>query len=167
VYQHEGDRAVVCGEISGGAVGALICSVDGTVVDGSGNVLWDTKVDRIAAHAAELDSLAPKMLKSPTLRSLVESHSHSIDDPANELVHLYEIRDALRKHYGGERAARGALGIAKPEWNRLGALANDEPLRQGRHRGEHLPALRDASASELEEARSIAKRWILLFAQTL
>jgi hypothetical protein len=29
------------------------------------------------------------------------------------------------------------LGISKTEWQRLGALANAEPLEQGRHRGKH------------------------------
>ncbi len=75
-----------------------------------------------------LDLLAPKVAHSPSLRSVVASYSRSISDPSNELVHLYEVRDALKKHYGGEDAARVALNITEADWKRLGVLANVEPL---------------------------------------
>jgi hypothetical protein len=81
----------------------------------------------------------------------------SVRDPANAFVHLYEIIEALSKHFVNGAGARKALGVSNNKWRRLRQLANDEPLRQGRHRGKSLGALRDATVKELEEARRIAR----------
>src|SRR5262249_51366623 len=55
----------------------------------------DTKAERIAEHGANLDAVAPKLPLSPTLHGLLTSYSRAVSDVSNELVHLYEIRDAL------------------------------------------------------------------------
>jgi hypothetical protein len=81
-------------------------------------------------------------------------------NPDNELVYLYEIRDALGARFGDEMKTRAALGVSGADWKRLGGLCNDEPLRQGRHRGKKGTALRDATHGELEEARTIARSMI-------
>jgi len=133
---------------------------DARITDQEGNVLADSKNERIVAADRMLDAIAPKVVCSPLLRGILQSHSKSVSDRANELVHLYEVREAIAKHYGGESPARAALGISGSEWSRLGRLANDEPLNQGRHRGAHVGALRDATTEELEEARSIVRKWI-------
>jgi len=39
-------------------------------------------------------------------------------------------------------------------------LANDEPLKQGRHRGRNLEILRDATEDELVEARNFTRELI-------
>ena len=82
-------------------------------------------------------------------------------------MHLYEIRDALCTKFKGEHPTRAALGIGRTEWSRFGALCNDEPLRQGRHRGQKAGALRDATESELIEARGIARAMIEAYLQYL
>jgi hypothetical protein len=87
-----------------------------------------------------------------------------VADPDNELVHLYEIRDAAAKHYGGKAPALKALGIPQAEWNELDRLANAEPLREGRHRGKHNPGLRKATKEERTQARAIARSIIRAFA---
>jgi hypothetical protein len=97
---------------------------------------------------------------------MIESFGKSIDDPANELVHLYEIRDAAADHFGGEIAARTKLGLSKASWSELGRLANDEPLNQGRHRGRQSELLRDATADELDTARRIARQVLEAFVAT-
>jgi hypothetical protein len=75
-------------------------------------------------------------------------------------MNWYILRDSLYQHFGGESAAKSAVGIFAAQWSRLGQLANDEPLTQGRHRGRQLGALRDATASELSEAREITRRMV-------
>jgi hypothetical protein len=90
---------------------------------------------------------------------LTKPHTKSFD-PANELVHLYEIRDALSEKFGSQSKARRELVITREQWNGLGALADRAPLREGRHRGKHPGRLRDATSEELNEARSIAKSMI-------
>ena len=132
--------------------------------EAAGNVLHDTKAERIAEHTAMLDAVAPKIPLSSTLRGLLMSYSRAVSDPSNELVHLYEIRDVLATHYGGEQNACAALQLSRSEWRRVGVLANVEPIEQGRHRGEHVVGRRDATDAELEEARAIVRKWIRAFA---
>lgn len=90
-------------------------------------------------------------------------------DPINELVHLYEIREALSVKFGVENGVRSALAITitASQWSRLGQLSNSEPLHQGRHRGKTGETLRDASESELIEVRGIARAMIETYLQYL
>jgi hypothetical protein len=135
---------------------AIITHPDGTVTD--------TRAERIASDAAFVAALAPKLVQSPVLRAMVESYGHAVRDPANELVHLYEVRDAAAKHYGSDRRARKALGVTHAEWQTLGRLANSEPLRESRHRGQHPAGTRPATDEELTAARTVARRIIEAFA---
>jgi hypothetical protein len=167
IRQHRGDQQVVSVQVSGSAMALSSTSVDFVVLDSRGNVVRDTKAERIAGDKAMLDDLAPKLARSSELRELVESYSRAVNDPTDELVHLYEIRDGLVRRYGSEVAARRALGIVRGEWNRLGTLANVEPLQEGRHRGKHPGAKRPATEAELVEVRSIARAWIMAFAATI
>jgi hypothetical protein len=141
--------------------------VDFKITGPNGHVIRDTKADRVDDHTAMLDAVAPKIAGSPTLRAMLDSYSRAVDDPGDELVHLYEIREALSKHYCGETAARDALGVNKTDWQRLGLLANVEPIEQGRHRGKHPLGRRPATSGELHEARALARRWIRAFARTI
>jgi hypothetical protein len=167
VYQHEGGRRSV--SIQVGATDIVVAGVqaDAIIQDAAGNILRDTRTERIAEHARLLSSTTPKLARSATLRGLLTSYSRSVADPFNELVHLYEIRDGLSQHYGGEQPARAALSISATEWGRLGVLANVEPLEEGRHRGKHPAGRRSASAAELGQARAIIRRWITAFAETV
>jgi hypothetical protein len=83
------------------------------------------------------------------------------------LVHLYEIRDALKTKFGGDGETRDALAISRKTWSRFGNLADHEPLRQSRHRGIHTGTLRDATKSELNEARDIARGMIEAYGRYL
>jgi hypothetical protein len=60
------------------------------------------------------------------LGALLKSHHNSVRDPDNELVHLYEIRDALSARFGGDRPTRAALQINGADWSCLGQLCNDD-----------------------------------------
>jgi hypothetical protein len=167
IYQHaEGRRS---GGIRLGAACVVVSGGQADLVhrDGAGNILRDTRAERIAEHAAMLDAVAPKLALSTTLNGLLTSYSRAVSDGSNELVHLYEIRDALATHYEGEQNARAALSISRSEWQRLGVLANVEPLEQGRHRGGHVSGRRVATLGELEEARSIARKWMIVFASLI
>jgi len=137
-------------------------------LDETGRVICDdTRAERIAEQTDMLSLFLGKMPQAPALRSMLQSYSHSIDDPDNEFVHLYEIRDALSKHFGDDKAARAALGIASDEWRRVGCLANKAPVTQGRHRGKKYDGLRSATPGELAEMREIVKRWIIAFANSV
>ncbi len=53
------------------------------------------------------------------LMSLLQSQNTAINDPDNELVHLYEIRDALSKKFGDQGKAQKVLGITGIQWSRF------------------------------------------------
>lgn len=131
--------------------------VDFQVRDKDGNIISDSKRDRIEKKKSLADLVSAYRATDETLASLLRSHDAAVRDPNNELVHLYEIRDALSVKFGGDKEARSALGISSADWSRFGLLCNNEPLRQGRHRGKTGAALRDATESELVDARRIAR----------
>ena len=137
--------------------------MDVITTDADGNVR-DTRAERIARHTATLNLFATKLSRGSVLRRMLESYSHAVKDPSDEWIHLYEIRDALATHYTSHRKARAALGIGQDEWDRVGVLANVEPILQGRHRGHH-DNLRPATREELAEVRQAVRRWIETFAQ--
>jgi len=158
------DIAMVAGtgefKITGFAPDIRITAADGTVVR-------DTRAERLAHHRAFVQRLASKAAGSPTVRRILESFSRSIADPDNELVHLYEIRDAAAAHFGTDAAARNALGVSSRDWSALGRLANDDPLKQGRHRGKQIDGLRDATYVELDQARTIARKMLEAFVEVI
>lgn len=137
---------------------------DLVIKNGAGNVVADTKAERIASETGFLLSFMPKLMKSPALRAMLKSYGQAVQDPDDELVHLYEVREGAAKRYGNDSAARSALRITRADWQTIGRLANHEPLRQGRHRGRRSTELRDATPEELATSRSIARRIIEAFA---
>ncbi len=100
------------------------------VKDKDGNVISDSRHERIQKKQ-KLAELAEKYRqKDSCVASLLNSYDKAVNDPDNELVHLYEIREAIEKRFGGKSAARSALGITGTQWSRLGNLANDESLKR-------------------------------------
>jgi hypothetical protein len=134
--------------------------LDRQVMDKDGNVLMDTRRERIERKETLAELVEKYRAKDAVVASLLRSYHAAVEDPDNELVHLYEIRDALSKRFGGDAEARSALGISSKSWATLGRLANDEPLRQGRHRGKAEGPLRDATENELTEARATARSMV-------
>jgi hypothetical protein len=142
-------------------------SPDIKVTDAEGNVVTDTRQKRIAAKKEYAELIASRRGSDQTLDAMLESYSNAVRDPDDELVHLFEIREALVARFRSEGSARQTLGLSSRKWSTLGRLANDEPLNQGRHRGRQAPHLRDASPEELEDARSIAREMIVLYIKQL
>ncbi len=142
-------------------------AVDFQVIDKDGNVISDSKRDRIEKKKSLAELVTTHRATDGLLASLLRSYDAAVRDPNNELVHLYEVREALSVKFGGENGARSALGITSSQWSRLGQLCNNEPLRQGRHRGKTGGALRDATEGELAEARGIARAMIEAYLQNV
>lgn len=142
-------------------------TVDFQVTDKDGNVISDSKQDRIEKKKSLAELVTTHGATDGLLASLLLSYDAAVRDSNNELVHLYEIREALTKKFGGENATRSALGISSSQWSRLGHLCNNEPLRQGRHRGKTGGVLRDASEGELTEARGSARAMIKAYLRHL
>jgi hypothetical protein len=143
------------------------------VVDKDGNIISDSMLD----HSNELEhriekknEFAERVANHATddlLISLLQSYGAAVRDSSNEFLHLYEIRDALRERFGNIKTASLALGITSPQWKRFRELCNDSSLRQGRHRGMSIRAHRNATDSELTEARALAFGMIEAYLQYL
>lgn len=133
--------------------------VDLVVKDKDGNITSDSRRDRVEKKK-EFAELAEAYSSDQVASSLLASYKAAVNDPDNELIHLYEIRDALSKLFSGEKQACASLKLSAIEWSRLGQLANSEPLKQGRHRGKSAGELRNATEEELTEARKIARNFV-------
>jgi hypothetical protein len=125
-----------------------------TVINKDGIVVVDAKQDLIN-KAESLADLYNKHQTDEFFMSLFRSYEASVRDQKDELVHLYEIRDALHSKFGNDKTALSALKFPKKDWDNFGKLCN-QPLKQGRHRGKKYEALRDATTAELSDARRIA-----------
>ena len=141
-------------------------SMDFRATDNDGNVVADSKRDRIERKKCVAELVSAHRADTP-LAAMLRSYQAGIRDPNNELVHLYEIRETLSIRFGDERLARAALSVTRAQWSRLGQLCNDKPSRQGRHRGKAGEALRDSSEGELAESRGITRAMIEAYLQYL
>jgi len=129
---------------------------DINLIDKDGIVISDSRRDKIEKEKRFTELVAKYKPNDELLGSVILSYALAVREPKNELVYLYEIREAISKKFGNGEKAKSALFFSSSQWSRLGKLANDEPLKQGRHRGKDFGALRDATESELKEARAIA-----------
>lgn len=163
---HPGGRKDVFIEVKGVAAIAAGGTADIRMTNADG-VVCDSKAERIAAKRRFAELVQLHRSSSQTLTAMLTSFGNAIRDPQNELVHLYEVRDALSVEFGGKPNAIATLGLMSSAWSRLGQLSNDEPLRQGRHRGKSGTALRDATHAEMQEAREIARLMLSLYVNHL
>ncbi len=135
-------------------------NIDLLVKDKNGNIIDDSRRDRIEKKKVLAELVEKYRQQDKFVESMLNFYQKAIRDPSNELIHLYDIWEALKARFGGQAAALIALGINDLDRRTLGKLANDEPLRQGRHRGKKITDLRDATEAELDDARQIARSMI-------
>ncbi len=127
--------------------------------DANGKIIKDTKADRIAQEEIFMKLSINIANKNPLVTKLFDSYKSAVSDSENKLVHLYEFIDALKKYYGSKKEALTQLGFDESMWDRLHGLSNNEPIKEGRHRGSYS-TLRHATNEELTEAREIAREMI-------
>lgn len=140
---------------------------DITITRPDGIAVKDTKRERLEEEKKWTELLAKFRNKDKTVQKIINSYSSAVNDPANELIYLYEIRDSLSERFGGEKRVEKALSILATEWSDFGKLANKEPVQQGRHRGKNLGTLRNATGEELFKARGFSKKLILEYLKLL
>jgi hypothetical protein len=133
--------------------------------DAEGNVIKDTKAERLADQRGFQDQCL-RHAENALLQGLMASFGRAVADPADRMTHLYEIRDALSRHLGGEKEARKVLGLTNVEWSDLGRIANHEPIEESRHRGNHT-VLRQATEAEKTRAIEVARRMIRAYLDQL
>ncbi|MCP4674703.1 MAG: hypothetical protein GY854_04145 [Deltaproteobacteria bacterium] len=137
-------------------------TADFVIKDKSGNIVSDSRQERIDRKQI-LGDLAAKNFSNNAAKSMLKSYQDSVSNPDNELVYLYEIRDALVKYFGSGKKAIRKLCLSSADWSRLGALSNNPPIKQGRHRGKSAGELRKATEEELRDVRRIANVFVEAF----
>ena len=85
----------------------LICgmTVDFEVIDKDGNVISDSKRDRIEKKRRLRELVSRHYATDSTLASLLQGNDRAVRNPNSELVYLYEIREALIKKFGNKKSA--------------------------------------------------------------
>lgn len=134
---------------------------DFRVIDEDGNVQFDSKENR--KHRSEkMGRLINKYYYDDvTAYFITRRYRKSIEDPDNEFIHLFDILEALKDKFDtGNKGIQKRFGIEKDKFNTFCALANNEPVLQGRHRGQHVENLRDATDGEREAARQIGREMV-------
>lgn len=154
-------------EVDSCVMTASVGSVDLIVKDKDGNVIFDAKKERLEKQNNFASLVDKHRASNATLDHMLKSYQQSVKDPSNELVHLYEIRDALSKKFSSKKAAIVALGVTSDEWDEIGKLANSLPLQQGRHRGSAVGSLRSAEPAELAIARKSTVHLIVKYLEFL
>ena len=137
---------------------ASVGGINVVISDADGNVIKDTRAERLADEQAFRDQCM-QYAEDPLLKDLMVSFGRAVADPADRMTHLYEIRDALSRWFRSEKEAKNALGLTNKEWSDLGRIANSEPIKESRHRGSHS-ALRPATEDEQDRVFAVARRMI-------
>lgn len=142
-------------------------SVDIIITDKDGNIVEDTKSQRINSRK-KFSELSVKFRRTDQVAaSILESFNTAVNDPPNEFIHLFEIIESLCDRFGNEKKLREALGVSKTYIGKLHRLANTEPVTQGRHRGKNPGNLRTAGSSEKQKAREVAQNLIQRYLEYL
>lgn len=152
-HNPEGTRIFLC---EGTVAAKASVSADFKITDKNGNVIADSRAERIEKKRS-LGILAAKHgISDSVARKILQSYNNAIDNPDNCFFYLYEITDALKKHFGNDNKTVKQLKLSKTRWRRLKELANAVPLKQGRHRGKMISGLRNANRDELDTSMDIA-----------
>lgn len=130
------------------------------VKDAHGNVVKDSKTERLKKQKEFGENVSILLPQDIALKRMLESFHNALRDPDNALIHLYEIMDAVVVACGTSKdEARRRLILTEKEWSKFGRIANNAPLLEGRHRGKH-EYLKKASKDESQFATKFAQRII-------
>lgn len=91
---------------------------------------------------------------------LVSSFQASVEDPENSFVHLYEIKELLRKLLDESKDFAIELGVNDASVRQYISSLGNDAIRQGRHRGKHIGKLRNATLHEVRTAQDLALQLI-------
>lgn len=138
----------------------VIGKVDYIVHNQEGKVTFDSKKERSRDQEKLTSLIDIYRNKDQVLDHVLDFFQEAMSDTDDELVHLFNIRDSLKKRFGSKKDLLKSLDIDEDDYNRFGDLTNNLPLNQGRHKGLSVGELRDATQSELSEARRIAEKFI-------
>jgi hypothetical protein len=136
-----------------------VSHADFIVRNAVGEIIQDTKAERLQKQSDFRKMVVDIAPSDPALIRMLQSFKNALGDYDNFLIHLYEVREVLTSNFDNETTLKTVLSISSADWRRFGRLANNEPVKEGRHRGKHL-GLRPAKKAEVEWALSFTQRMI-------
>src|SRR5690606_37338503 len=143
--EHADGRRDVTAFIEPLALKLSVGQIDVVLTDAQGNIVQDTKAERLAKQEKFRTDVADLLPADLTLKRMLQSFNTALRDKDNLFIHLYEIREALTSEFGDGRQARETINLSQSQWSRFGRLANEDPLQEGRHRGNHVTLRRATS----------------------
>lgn len=132
------------------------------LVDANGNAVRDSLQEQRDRERALMEQVRLRA-HDHVLHKMLRAYRVSQFEGANELIHLYEITETLATRFKGEHKARRILNVSDADWSGLGRVANNEPVREGRHRGKTIGELRSATSEELNNCRRVAQALIYAY----
>lgn len=143
-------------------------SSDYSLIDKDGNILADSKSDRINRDREFISDVLNLYNEDNVLERLLTSYSNAIKNPSDEFSYLYEIREILMEKYNNKNKMQKQLRISEKDWDRFGYITCKLPVEQSRHRGNHDPTkMRPATTEELNEVKLIARQMIKAYLKTI
>lgn len=138
--------------------------IDFQVRDPEGEVTFDSKESRKRRSKKLGELIHEHYSTDPTAHFVVRRYQAAVKDEDNEFVHLFDILEALKDRFDtGNQSIRKRFEIEKGKFRDFCTLANnpsEKPVRQGRHRGQSVENLRDATEKEREIARQVAREMV-------
>jgi len=135
-----------------------------------GRIVADTKQEREDKQKWRIKAIETHRLTNDALDLMLHSYAMALKHSKYELVHLYEVRDALARKFNDKKRKTHActtLGIDKDNWDKFGSIANCCHIRHSRHVGKSVSSPRDSASSikSLRDAKpcelSFVRRFVL------
>ena len=147
------------------SVASISTHVEFQIIDKDGKIVSDSRRDRI--NKIKDTSLLGLNLsindEDEIAMHLIGFYYESFDKPERILTSLYDLHKALVNELKGEDNVQDILGIPKSKQVRIRYITNVLPLKEGRHPGENIGELRNATNEEIKEAREIAKEELVQY----
>ena len=164
-YDHDGHKTIIAFPETS-KISVKSYPLDIIISDKDGVVSYDSKKERIRAEQEHI-VLFEKYKNDTTLKSMLKSYSDSINDPDNEFFYLYEIRDALRQLFLGDKKNweklhkdKNEREIFKEKYDEFGRIINKKEIDLSRHRGQFAGKLSKTSEEDKKTVREFAKSMI-------
>lgn len=107
------------------------------------------------------------LLGNDYFRNALASYSRYNRENPDDLICLYEIRDAIQKYFEKEKTAVDSLGLTLKSWKKFGELFNNKPYHGGRHNGVHVEPRKNMPAKDLTFVEKYAKELLIKFGDYL
>ena len=120
--------------------------------------------EKINKRINETHALLDEHLKQDiTLFKMLRGMREALENPKYELVHLYEIVDAIKMRF--PKKEKEKLGIDDRDWGKVEEVCNSR--KEGRHGGLEREASEPATSEEKKKVRQITRKFIKLYLRYL